>query len=210
MAIYSTVFLCEPRQLLPAFPGWKLPLAQPVTRTRVNPFTQEGVTVQTTEPEWDDADEIAAPSAPAAVVAVEGDYAAYLESRIPEFVRRQPHWCTKGLTSYEFDPLVEAVTGETEARLQSALYAHPTIPAGIEQFPNDFVLRLSEARSANLEVFADNWASAMSTPDRTHSPTGERVRDDWKARDAHDVLTSIAQLASRQQAEQAMFLLTEV
>jgi len=47
VAIYSTFFLSEPRELPSGFPGWKLPLPEPVTRKSVNPFTREEMTITT-------------------------------------------------------------------------------------------------------------------------------------------------------------------
>ena len=57
MAIYATFFLCEVEQLQNGFPGWKLPLPDPVVRKVMNPFTREGRTITTcdlatADPPW--------------------------------------------------------------------------------------------------------------------------------------------------------------
>src|SRR5262245_1209607 len=106
MAIYTTFFLCHPNELLPSFPGWKEPLAVPVKRTRMNPFTREQVTVVTREPEWNEvgSSELQVPEFE--VVSIEGSYARYLEQRIPRSIQLRPHWCAKNLTSIELAPLI--------------------------------------------------------------------------------------------------------
>src|SRR5262245_29535313 len=57
MAIYTTFFLSKPEELPRGFPGWRLPLQQPVRREFRNPFTGKVSIIETREPEWpDDAD----------------------------------------------------------------------------------------------------------------------------------------------------------
>ena len=209
MAIYTTFFLCESRELHPAFPGWKLPLSEPVSRTRVNPFTREEMTVETREPEWDDVDPNDMPMPEMGIVAIEGDYETYLQNRIPPFVQSKPHWCAKNLTSVELAPLVAAATGSEEKELETALYAHPSLSAGIEQFPDDFVTRLKSADESTLYAIAKKWAAEMSTPDFTHSVSGERIKDDMTLDEALSVVRPIADLAKKQENDQSMYLLTE-
>ena len=209
MAIYSTFFLSAPDQLHPGFPEWRLPLPQPVTRKTINPFTREDMTIQTRAPEWDDVD----PNDPLfpemAVVAIEGDYQAYLERRLPPFIQSQPHWCSKGLTLVELDPLIGIVTGIDETRLETPLYAHPSLGSGIDQFPNDFLEHLTAADEAAITAIAEKWAATMSTPEYTHSIDGNRLSEGWTVEDASGILSNIAELARRQEAGQSMYLLTE-
>jgi len=209
MAIYTTFFVCEPSELATAFPGWKLPLPQPVGRTRVNPFTSEETTVETREPEWDDVDANSLPIPEKSVVAIEGDYETYLQNRTPQFVQSKPHWCAKSLTSVELEPLVAAATGSEEQEFETALYAHPSLGAGIQEFPNEFVARLKSADESILNRIAEKWAAEMSAPDFTHSASGERIQDDMTGDEALSVIGPIAQLAKKQQNTQSMYLLTE-
>ncbi|MFN0020898.1 MAG: hypothetical protein ACKVP0_21775 [Pirellulaceae bacterium] len=208
MAIYSTFFVCELEQLVAAFPGWRLPLSQPVTRTSKNPFTRQEMTYETRAPAWeDDVDQLAPQER--IVVASEGNYETYLERRIPTFVQSQPHWCAKNLTSVELEPLVAAVTDLEEPTIDTPLYAHPSLSAGIEKFPDLFLERLKSADTSELHVLAQEWATEMSSPDFTHSEDGERVEDDWTAEDALSILTPISNLAKEAKSGQSLFLLNE-
>jgi len=203
MAIYTTFFLCEPHELYPAFPGWKLSLPEPVSRTRTNPFTGEETTVKTREPEWIDVDPNDMQMPEIGVVAIEGDYETYSQNRIPSFVQSKPHWCAKNLTSIELEPLIAAATGIEEQELETALYAHPSLSAGIEHIPSDFVDRLKSSNESVLNSIAKKWAAIMSTPDFTHSVDGERIEDDM------GVVRQITDLAKKQENDQSMYLLTE-
>lgn len=209
MAIYTTFFLCEPPELPAAFPAWKLPLPQPVSRTRVDPFTGEEMTVETRAPEWEDMDPNNMPMPEMDVVPVKGDYETFLQERIPQFVQSKPHWCAKDLTSVELGPLVTATTGPEERPLETALFAHPFSSAGIEQFPNGFVAHLQAADESALNAISEKWAAEMSTPDYTHSVSGERIQDDMTVDEALSVVRPLAQLAKKQQDAQTMYLLTE-
>lgn len=209
MAIYSTFFLCKPDKLLAGFPAWKLPLPEPVTRTSINPFTRQEMTITSRAPEWDDFDPQDMEMPDYQVVAIEGDYQTYLEQRIPPFVQSQPHWCSKNLTSVELGQLVSAATGGDEARLTTPLYAHPSLGAGIDQFPVAFTETLIAADESMLRSIAERWAAAMSTPEHTHSVSGKRLYDDWSIDDALALLSPIAQLAMRQAPSQSMYLLYE-
>lgn len=209
MAIYTTLFLCESVELLTAFPGWKLPLSAAVSRTRVNPFTQQEMTVETREPEWEDFDPNIITMPEVGVVAIEGDYESYLEKRIPQSVQSMPHWSTKNLTSVELEPLIAATTGSEEKNLETALYAHPSAGAGIQELPYEFVVRLKSADESTLNRIAKKWAAEMSTPDFTHSVGGERIQDDLTIDKALSVIGPIAQLAKKQQNSQLMYLLNE-
>ncbi len=209
MAIYTSFFLCEPLELHSAFPGWKLPLTEPIRRTWVNPFTREEMTVETRDPEWDDIDPNDTPMPEIRVVAIEGDYEMYLQNRIPEFVQSKPHWCAKNLTSLELEPLIAAAIDSDEGKLETALYAHPSLGAGIELLPNNFVLLLKSADASTLNSIAGKWAADMSMPDFTHSVSGERIQDNMTLDDALSALRPIAELAKKHEKNQSMYLLTE-
>ena len=209
MAIYSTFFLSAPEQLHSGFPGWKLPLPQPVTRSTINPFTLEKMTIETRAPEWDDVDPDDLPFPDMAVVAIEGDYQAYLEQRLPPFIQSQPHWCSKGLTLVELDPLIGIVTGIDEKRLETPLYAHPSLGSWIAQFPSDFFEHLTAAEEAAITAVAEKWAATMSTPEYTHSMDGNRLSEGWTVEDASGILSNITELARRQEPGQSLYLLTE-
>ncbi|MCE9527313.1 MAG: hypothetical protein K8R36_14800 [Planctomycetales bacterium] len=209
MAIYSTFFLCEPGQLQTALPGWRLPLSPPVTRKAINPFTKKEMTIYSREPEWEDVDPNKFELPEMTVVAIEGDYAAYLEGRIPPFVQSQPHWCAKNLTSVELEPLVSIFTDSADAKLETALYAHPSLLSGIEQFPGQFLVTLRAAGKEEINAIAEKWAAEMSTPDYTHSMGGDRIQDDWTVEDALSMMTPIVELARKAKTGQSMYLLLE-
>src|SRR4051794_39853795 len=100
MATYTTFFLCDPEELTSGFPGWRLPLAKPVTREVRNPFTGAVSVVESHEPEWpEEAGDEA--EREYQVVQIEGNYEDYLEGRLPRFVHSSPHWAAKGLTQVE-------------------------------------------------------------------------------------------------------------
>jgi hypothetical protein len=139
---------------------------------------------------------------------MQGDYEEYLEQRIPSFVKATPHWCTKGLTSFELEPLVNLVS-EDERRFTARLYAHPSLSAALEQVPDELSAFLQFASASRLRDLAEQWANAMSVPERTHSGGGVRVQDDWSTEDALESLTPLAQLARQMQEEHSMYLLTE-
>jgi hypothetical protein len=208
MAIYSTFFLARPEDLAAGFPGWKLPLVEPVARQRKNPFTGEVMNVTSRVPDWDD-DESDAPELPEIqVVPISGDYEAYLESRIPEFVRHAPHWCAKNLTNIEIEPLVAAATG-VEISLGSAIYAPPGSGSGIETIPEGLVEILMTTDEPTLQKIAQAWAAALSTPEYTHSMNGERIDDDRTADEMRPLVHSLASVARRRTPGQSMYLLIE-
>ena len=209
MAIYTTFFLCEPSELHQAFPGWKLPLPEPVNRTRVNPFTREEMTVETREPEWGDVDSTEMQMPEMGAAAIDGDDETYLHNRIPKFLQSKPHWCAKNLTSVELEPLVAAATGSQEQYLETPLYPHPSLSAAIQQFPNEFVARLKSADESTLNAIAEKWAAEMSTPDFPHSVSGERIQDDITLDEALSVVRPIADLATKHDHGQSMYVMNE-
>ncbi|TWT29987.1 hypothetical protein [Blastopirellula retiformator] len=209
MAIYSTYFLCKPNELPAAFPGWKPPLPDPVVRTQINPYTREAHTVTSQEPDWDDFDPDLVDQQSPQVVAIEGDFQSYLESRLPSVVRALPHRCSKGLTNCELEPLVAADLGELEVELEIPLYAHPLFSACLNQFPARFVDHLRTADEPELGDLAQAWAARMSTPDYTHNVDGERLYDDWDPADARRLMTPIVELAVECAAGQSLYLMNE-
>ena len=139
MAIDTTFFLCRPAELPSGFPGWRLPLAQPVRRKFRNPFTGKDEIVETRDPEWSDGegDELGRENQ---VVEIAGSYEDYLEGRLPPFVRSCPHWAAKGLTQVELTPLLEAA-GVAES-MECAIYSPPSLGAVVQQFPAGFLTNL--------------------------------------------------------------------
>jgi hypothetical protein len=209
MAIYSTFFVARATELPGAFPGWKLPLPQPVTRQYFNRFLGEEVTTTSRSPDWDDVDPDSLEMPEYQVVAIEEDYATYLENRIPSFVRAQPHWCAKNLTNIEIEALGEAAL-DAEVSLDSAMYAHPALGAGLLQLPDNFVAELKELKSpVAIEKLAAAWAARMSTPEHTHTMSGERIEEDWTAEDARRILDPLLKLVQEVSAGQAIYLLIE-
>src|SRR5215469_16562986 len=107
MAIYTTFFASGPDELLNGFPGWRLPLPEPVRREVYNWITKKNVTIETREPEWPMDESPASPFPSYKAVAIQGNYEDYLEGRLPGFVRSKPHWAAKGLTDIEIEALGE-------------------------------------------------------------------------------------------------------
>jgi len=202
MAIYTTLFLAQPEELLGGFPGWKPPLPAPVRREFRNPFTKEFVTINTREPEWPETVPAIADRQFRAV-SIQGRHEDYLEGRLTPFVRERSHWATKGLTEFELEPLLRAVGVDT--RLESPIYAPPS-GAVIKEFPEDFTAKLTEMAQADV---AKRWAADMSTPEHTHSVTGRQLSDGWTSDQASQILAPIVSLAREAVVGQRMYLLIE-
>ena len=200
MAIYTTLFLCQPSELPGGFPGWRGPLAQPIRREVRNPFTGKVVVIETREPEWP-ADAGPEQGKGPQVVAIKGSYKTYLERRLPPFVRQCPHWAAKGLTEEELDPLVEAV-GVTGA-FECALYSPPSSGGVLQQFPPGVLGRLSQLSPPQMEEVATRWAAIMSDPD--HIVPGEG----WSPADAMGILKPLVELARKATGDQQLYLLIE-
>lgn len=207
MAIYSTFFLCEPDALSCLFPAWRAPRAEPVVREVKNPFTGKVTQVTSREPDWPDGTSEEPFDREYQVIAIEGDYEEYLEARLPPGVRLQPHWCAKGLTKVELAPLGEAT--RIEPALDVALYAPPSFAATLDEIHPELVLDLAKADGARLREIAARWAATMSTPDYTHSASGERLEDDWPPAYALSILEPIVALARQASGDQRLYLLTE-
>lgn len=185
MAMYSTFFLAE-RDMLPSgFPGWRREEATALAGEAAAELPRYEVTM------------------------IGGDYAAYLEARIPPFVRSQPHWCAKGLCSVELNPLIAAVTADETANLAPALFAPPSVPGILEEFPAEFLSQLQSAEELAVRRIARNWATVMSTPRFTHSVTGVRVEEDWTLDTALSLLRPIVKLCKEGLGDQQIYLLVE-
>ncbi len=201
MAVYSTFFVAMPEELLSGFPGWKLPLQNPVKRDLTDFFGQK-LTIETCEPEWEDVLRDEEPEQ--GVVAVEGDYLAYLEARLPVFVREALHWCCKSLTDVEINPLGELIDGKPA--LEEGLFAHPSRNAHI------MVMRpliVHELLKAPLQL-APKWAELMSSPGYTQSADkSDRVQKGWSVEDALSILDPLGELARKSQPGQRLYLLLE-
>jgi hypothetical protein len=203
VAVYSTFFVAAPEALLSGFPGWKLPLDKPVKR-EITDFFGEQRTIETREPLWEDIVPGEEPVPEYGVVAIEGDYAAYLEAPLPAFVRKSAHWCSKGITNVELDPLGELTDGKPA--LEEGLFAHPSRSGNIMVFRPSIVSEILKAPQS----LAEKWAARMSTPEYTHSADGSnRLQDDWSVDDALSILTPLADLAKKASSGQRLYLLLE-
>lgn len=203
MAVFSTFFVAAPEELLSGFPGWKLPLDKPVQR-EITDFFGEKRTIETREPLWEDIVPGEEPEPEYGVVAIEGDYSAYLEARLPACVRKAPHWCSKGITNVEVDPLGELTDGKPA--LDEGLFAHPSRSGNIMVFRPSIVDEILKAP----EQLAQKWAARMSTPEYTHSADGSnRLQDDWSVDDALSVLRPLGDLATKVRPGQRLYLLLE-
>lgn len=209
MAVYATFFICEPQRLAAGFPGWKLPLSEPVARNILHPFTGEPMTISTREPQRDEDEPDIEEMPEYQIVSIEGDYQTYLEQRIPSFVQTLPHWCAKSLTRVEMSPLAALAMNQDDVEMEPPLYAHPSVNAGIDQFPIGFPQRLQVADQDMLQSLAKRWAAHMSTSDYTHSVDGDRVSDDWSVDEARGLLEEIVALSRRATSDHAMYLLNE-
>jgi hypothetical protein len=204
MAVYTTFFLCEPAELLEGFPGWQMPLEQPVRREIRNPFTGEFMVIESREPQWPD-DDVEIPALNYHAITIEGSYEDYLESRLPPFVRQRPHWAAKGLTLVELNPLIEIIGVNGE--MGPALFSPPSSGNDVEGFPADFLTKLP---TLDAPTVAERWAAALSTPGHTHSASGRKVSDGWSTNDALVVLNPLMALSVKRTGAQEMYLLTEV
>jgi hypothetical protein len=209
MAIYSTFFLARPIDLLSGFPDWKPPLPKPIVRHVKNPFTGEAMTVTTNAPDWDDVESEDHQLSEIRVVAGSGDYDAYLEGRVPEFVRQSPHSCLKNLTNIDIEPLVAAATGRAVAQLQSAIFAPPTKRSLVLAIPDELVAALATVDEPSLRRIAEAWAAELSTPDYTHASDGQRISDDRTTDEMLEIVNFLASLARCRTDGHCMYLLLE-
>ena len=203
MAIYTTFFLARPEELTSGFPGWKPPLPAPVRREFRHPFTKQLVSIETREPAWPAEEERGAIPQYRAV-AIQGRYEDYLENRLPPFVRQQQHWAAKGLTDIEVEPLLRAIGVGTE--LESPIFAPPSSGAVLREFPPEFIPKLSESDRIGV---ARQWAAEMSTPEHTHSVTGNKLSDGWTTEQASQIVNPLLALTQKASPGQQMYLLIE-
>ena len=208
VAIYTTFFVCGD-DLASGFPGWKRPLPAPVTRKAWNPFTKQMMEITTTEPEWDDLDPPEVEMDSPQVVAIQGDYEAYLGARLPAFVQTKPHWAAKSLTSVELEPLVASALGDESAKIECALYAHPSFGAVLEKIPDEFSQKLLAMDDPALASLAIEWATRMSVPDYTHTVAGDRIQPDWEPEMAASIIESIVGVLRKRSESDSPYLLTE-
>lgn len=207
MAIYSTFFISRPDDLPGGFPGWCLPLPGPVWREVKNPFTGEVSRVESRAPLWPEDDDESF-ERDYVVVTGEGSYEDYLEGRLPEFVRAQPHFAAKNLTAeIELEELAQTLGATSE--FKDALFSPPSFGAMLQQLPSDFVSKLAALDPRGLETIAGRWAAVMSTPDHTHTVSGKKISDGWNVSEAQEILEPIVSIARQISADQKMYLLVE-
>jgi hypothetical protein len=207
MALYSTIFLCNPQQIAPGFPGWVPPLPKPVKRQIKNLFTGETLAVETREPEWPDSEDAEPLDREYHVVAIDGNYEDYLEGRLPPFVRGQPHWAAKDLTEIELSPLAQALC--VEPRFQCPLYAPPSSGSALRELPSEMPPKLASLDERALDTVAGKWAATMSTPEYTLSVSGVKLNDGWTSSEAMAILRPIVAIARKASGGQRMYLLIE-
>ncbi len=208
MAIYTTLFLCNPQELKAGFAEWRSPLPKPVKRTFKNPFTGETTTIETCEPEWPDGQDAEVLNREYRVIKRTGNYQDYLEGRLPEFIQEQPHWAAKGLTEIELSPLAEALG--VKPSFECPLYGPPSSSATLQEFPPDMLSKLASLDERGARSMATKWAATLSTREYTHSTSGVKSNDGWSQIDALAVLQPIVDLAQRATAAQRLYLLIEV
>jgi hypothetical protein len=199
MAIYTTFFLARLDALAGGFPGWQPPRREPVQRISRNPFTGEMKTIATSEPDWPDTPPPVRPR----VVAIEGDYEAYLEARLPAFVRERPHWATKGVTDVELQPLLAAA--KLPDAIETPLYAPPSLGATLRALP----VGLGAWSKDDAARIARAWSAELSSPRHTHSRAGKRLKPDFSEADAQHVVDALTALAQRAGSGDRMLLLVE-
>ncbi len=203
MAIYSTFFLAKPTQLLAAFRGWKPALPAPVCRQFRNPFTKQLVETFTREPEWSEEDSPFNPQE-YRVAEIRGSYPDFLDSRLPQFVRDNPHWAAKGLSSIELEPLLTIIG--VNPNLESPIYAPPSSAATLHESPPQWVPTLMQIDPREI---SKQWAAELSTPEHTHAATGAKLSDGWTTDQASQILNAIVSLAQTAASDQRMYLLIE-
>jgi hypothetical protein len=209
MALYSTFFLCEPERLAKGFPDWLPPLPKPVRRKVKNPFTGQPMTIETTAPEWPRDSGAENTATEFSIVAGKGRYEDYLEDRLPAFVRRQPHWCSKGIMNLELDELGE--TFELKPAVEDALFSPPSWGgAQVWHVRPELLTALLALGDEELEARARRWAEAMSTPNHTHTVSGDKISDGWKPSDALRILQPLITLARKAAQGQALYLIIEL
>jgi len=108
------------------------------------------------------------------------------------------------LTDIEVEPLLSAIGAN--AQLESPIYAPPSLGAVLREFPPDFIYKLIGSNQAQI---AQRWAAEMSSPQHTHSVTGNKLSDGWTTDEASQLLTPIVSLAREASPDERMYLLIE-
>jgi hypothetical protein len=209
MAIYCTFFVCKPQELTEGFPGWLPPLPHPVKREFRNPMTKQVSVIETRRPEWPREDAPSPIPPRYKVAAIQGSYQEYLEGRQQPFVRGKPHWCAKELTETELTPLGEIFGLNSVMEPEPPLYNRPSSGAFLEQCRAEFVAKLISLDEQATTAVAKSWATSMSSPEFTHSASGNKISDGWTESQATKILLPLAALAKRAEPGMTMFLLVE-
>jgi hypothetical protein len=199
MAIYTTFFVMSTAVMVSSFPGWKPPLPQPATRMVTDFFGTR--TIQTRIPLFERAAGASIVTPTANVV--NGSYASYLETRLPDAVRKSPHWAAKSLTSVELDALGKVVDGQPA--MQEVLFGPPPDNSVIYEFRTE----LLRALVASPRDAARKWAAEMSRPEDTHTQAGVRIAQDWSTDDALEIIQQLIALMPRGPDGTKLYLLVE-
>ena len=80
--------------------------------------------------------------------------------------------------------------------------------AVLQVLPSELVPKLASLDQGGLKAVAQKWAASMSTPEHTHSVSGQKLNDGWKPSEAIELLQPLVALA-RQGPAQRMYLLIE-
>jgi hypothetical protein len=201
MAVYTTFFAATAIELEAAFSGWMKPLSKPVKKTSINPFTKQPVTYDSWEPE--EASRPAPPAARPVVVAMRGDYQAYLRNRLPSGLQALPNLAAKGVLSTHVEQLLAVVAKRAEEPLLPALFP----PGGsaatgktLDVLPGWGVEAIASLRTDALPVQGEALATAE----------GWFADEGWAAKDCTGLLGELRDLAARAFGERrALYLLTE-
>jgi hypothetical protein len=142
------------------------------------------------------------------VVEIEGDYAEYLERRLPPFVRSRPHWAAKGLMEIELKELADGMGVAWNS--ETPLYCPPPEASFLTELPSSVVSGLNAAGEQDLQGVAERWAATMSSPSHTHSVTGQKISNGWSVSHAARILQNMVAVARQAGIAERMYLLTEV
>ena len=204
MAIYTTFFAATAEELEVAFPGWLKPLAKPVKKTSINPFTKQPVTYDSWEPDEALHAPAPVPAPRPVVVAIQGDYTAYLHDRLPTGMHALPKLAAKGVLSPHVEQLLAAVAKRPEERLVPALFP----PGG------------SAGNSKTLDALPDWGVAALAgVPDEVLPQLGEQLvqakgwfaDEKWAAKDCIRLLGELRSVALKaREGQRALYLFTEV
>ncbi|MBX9737208.1 MAG: hypothetical protein K2X32_09810 [Phycisphaerales bacterium] len=186
MGIYSTFFLASPADLPKALPGWKLPLALPVRRQRINPFTGASTWLESCEPDWPE------------------DHEDLGEVGCTTGLTGFANWSVEELQSIYLRPLCKAL--DLPATFEHAMYCPPSLAATLEVMPDRFLLKL---RTMDVHAIAAHWAAALSADEYTHSISGERVWSGYSTAETEEILRSLVMLAQKATSRQSLYLLLE-